>query len=614
LTLSLTLFVAAHIDTINGVKSPWRILQPPTGSGKTQGACLYAAMQAELNESQAAKRLPVGMLIVTRLIHQAEDIAKTINEHVGRDVAVAHHSEARVSENQIRESDVLVITHQAYVNAAERLGASRTTSWERFTTWKGGKRLITVIDEALANVVESSKVSFDSLSQVIGLIPLDLRESFPEQIKALERLRDVLGSTAKQRDDTESSNVRVLWRDNATEVGFDDAAMNLGSLRIAVRKLRYDRFATSDSDNLQKRMANKYDAVLEDAQAVMQQWTFYAQKGKDHTLNSASFLIPYDVPGPVVLDATATANFLWDLFEDQAQIIPVPGKARDYSNVTLHVARASGVGKGSMVKNIKTRFPRLLSSLDRKLGSERSVFVCVHRDGETTALSYENKFKRFEVGHWGAIDGRNEWADFDTAVIFGLPYRDKIWSTGLFFAVQGPQDDEWLSNPAWKKYADVRQTMEQRQLSVSIIQAINRIRCRKTIDRRGRSLPADIFVVLPKDKTGDAILRDIEADMPELNVTPWEFTLDGPKVRRARKGTAHESLIALMTRRMPGEISISHVRRELGISEEGLKKLRSALRDKMHNTTNALSALGVRYEVRGAGRGAKSYLVKEARN
>jgi hypothetical protein len=41
-------FRTATINSINGVAaSPWSILQPPTGSGKTRGACVFAAMQAE---------------------------------------------------------------------------------------------------------------------------------------------------------------------------------------------------------------------------------------------------------------------------------------------------------------------------------------------------------------------------------------------------------------------------------------------------------------------------------------------------------------------------------------------------------------------------------------
>src|SRR6266852_1423339 len=66
-------------NTITGVvDAPWLILKPPTGSGKTQGACVYAAMQAEANAQGALK--PVGILIVTRLIDQANEMAKEINE------------------------------------------------------------------------------------------------------------------------------------------------------------------------------------------------------------------------------------------------------------------------------------------------------------------------------------------------------------------------------------------------------------------------------------------------------------------------------------------------------------------------------------------------------
>ena len=42
-------FQLATVEAASGVQSPWRILQPPTGTGKTQGTCVYAAMQADLN-------------------------------------------------------------------------------------------------------------------------------------------------------------------------------------------------------------------------------------------------------------------------------------------------------------------------------------------------------------------------------------------------------------------------------------------------------------------------------------------------------------------------------------------------------------------------------------
>ena len=50
-----TTFQTAIVETAKGIQSPWRILQPPTGSGKTQGACVYAAMQADLNRDTKRK-------------------------------------------------------------------------------------------------------------------------------------------------------------------------------------------------------------------------------------------------------------------------------------------------------------------------------------------------------------------------------------------------------------------------------------------------------------------------------------------------------------------------------------------------------------------------------
>jgi hypothetical protein len=44
-------------------ESTWRVLQPPTGTGKTQGLCLYAAMLAEGNR-RVADGDKTGMLVV----------------------------------------------------------------------------------------------------------------------------------------------------------------------------------------------------------------------------------------------------------------------------------------------------------------------------------------------------------------------------------------------------------------------------------------------------------------------------------------------------------------------------------------------------------------------
>src|SRR5258708_6280614 len=117
-------FRKAIINSINGVvASPWSILQPPTGSGKTRGACVFAAMQADANAQGDLK--PVGVLIVTRLIVQANEMAQEINELAGRAVAVAHHSDKPATDEELLASDILIVTHQAYVNSVGHPGSNK---------------------------------------------------------------------------------------------------------------------------------------------------------------------------------------------------------------------------------------------------------------------------------------------------------------------------------------------------------------------------------------------------------------------------------------------------------------------------------------------------------
>lgn len=606
-------FRKATINSINGViASPWSILQPPTGSGKTRGACVFAAMQADANAAQGALR-PIGVLIVTRLIAQANEMAQEVNELAGRTVAVAHHSDRPATAEELLTSDILIVTHQAYVNSVGHPGSHKNALRSRFVSWRGGIRLLTVIDEALGNVVENNKVTMANLAQVISYVTPEMRQEFPEQLKVLEGLHSILVSHASPERQLEAQALRMLWDNDTPAVSLPD----MSALQGAMKSLPYDTVVLGEpNDKYRDRIARRVRDIITQSEAVMDQWAYYTKKGSDHSINSAAFLIPWNVPGPVVLDATASNNFLWDLFGPKHHIVPTPSHVRNYSTVTLHVARAAGVGKTAMVKKIKTRFPRLLRSLKKELAPERSVFLCMHMDAEQVAkdiaLAGTHPFARLDVGHWGAVDGRNDWSSYDTAVIFGLPYRDPVWSTNQFFALQGPQDDEWLKNPVWNQYENVRLVMQQRQLSVSIIQAINRVCCRRVIDADGRCPPADIYIVLPTDKTGDAILQDIRTDMPGLNVVSWDFELDSAttKAREPRKGTSHSALLAFMATRLPAETAMSTVKSELALSPKKLKNLKEALSKPEHPTTAALQKLGIGYVVRGAGSASKSFLIK----
>jgi hypothetical protein len=551
----------------------WRVLEPPTGTGKTQGLCVYAALTIAQNRTSPS---PLGILVVTRTISQAEETVANIRELVSdpadADRVRAKHSEAKLHPFEMQGADVLVITHAAYTRALEGLQQAQYGLWEHYTNWTHGPRRLTIIDEALAGVVEENQVKADYIRFVLGFMDPTLRRQFPTQVEALERVSEVLDKIADlNADEAGSCPARMVWR------GVHDGRVRfpkvyeMGTLREAMAGIRYDLKALhKDSPYDRQRIANKVDRTLKDCEAILARWAYYYRKGEDHTFNSSMLLIPPGLPGPVILDATASQNFLWKLLGPRAEIAEVPPGTRNYANVTIHVARGSGLGKTKMTEKGKVRLPRLLANLEQTLAPDRKVLLCVHKRIQHTALSYEPNFAAYSVANWGAIDGRNDWNGHDTVVIFGLSYRDQIWSTNTFFALQGLQDTRWLERPSWGNYADVRQEMQRRQLTVSVIQTVNRVRCRRVIDGEGTCPPTDVFIVLPRGADGDAILSHLQEEMPGAVVVPWEFEMDGPS-ERVRRGSSHEALLALMGNRLPGETPMSFIKSELGLTPSGVR-------------------------------------------
>jgi hypothetical protein len=347
-------------DTAAGVKPRWRILWPPTGSGKTLGAKVYAALQAEQNAALEHTRKPVGILIVSRLIAQAEEMVSAINTLAGRQVAIADHTNHRATQEQLNASDVVVITHQAYVNATQTFSNTKDGKWARLTHWKGGRRLLTIVDEALCNVIEESQVKVDNLGRAIGYVTHELREKHPKAVAALEDLYEALGHHAGVSE-AYGGGACMAWYEDDSQ-----GPVNLSLLRADMLRLPYDQYVGKADDNDRKRIASQVDKTLVAAEAVLDQHAYFALKGAQPTLNTSALLVPLDAPGPVVLDATAREDFLYKLMEARAYIIPTPSGVRDYSSVKLHVAHTSGgIGKNAMIAKAKTRFPRLIDDLSQ---------------------------------------------------------------------------------------------------------------------------------------------------------------------------------------------------------------------------------------------------------
>jgi hypothetical protein len=318
-------------------------------------------MQAELNAQARDNNKPVGIVIITRLIDDADDIANQINELAGRVVAVAHHSKNKADTVDVFNSDVLVICHQAFLNAGSVQDHER---WRRICQWRGGNRHLVIIDEALANVVESNKATANNLRTVLMSIPHELRQRLPRAIRTLEHMKHWL--KAKETG-VAGDNTQLLWGE-----GSENISQELRSLREALSGVDFD-------PTLYKEDApNVVDEILQDVEAMFASFAYYYKSGEQHSINSATYLLPPGLPGAVILDATAKNDLLYELLKGRVSVAPIPDNVRDYSNLTLHVARtSSGLGKHVTDDTKHLRVPRLAKHLAEEIAPERSVFLCV---------------------------------------------------------------------------------------------------------------------------------------------------------------------------------------------------------------------------------------------
>ncbi len=576
-------------------------MQPPTGSGKTQGTIVYCSMLPKV----AGDSHP-GVLIVTRLKTDADQIAEQINALSEEKQAVAYHSgtKDRLKITDLKKHPVLVITHRAYELALDLLGQDGRIqqTWSFFYDWKDKNRRLVVIDEAL-DIVEHSQAALEGLRQTEATLSQSIRKRFPVEVQCLNEVVDILDSYEKRTRKEKVKEHRILESLIKEETVPDFTALR----QIMREEIRYDQLLCKTDNLEQQRLRELHDSRIRDLNNIIKSWIYYAHTEYQPTLNTARLLVPDNVQGAVVLDATASSNVLYDLFKPAEVISPPPG-SRNYQNVTLHVSRGHKVGKRFMKNKAKELSRELIGELNERLGENRKVFICTHKDVEPVLDSYEPRFNLM-TGHWGAVDGSNDYRDCDTAVIFGLPYRPNTWSANVFMALEGPQATEWLQESdkrSWKGYEDIRKSLKNGQIITSIIQAINRVRCRKVTDPEGNCPDTDIYLMLPDDGIAEEILEGIKKEMPWIKTREWNFSSAKRQVKRSN----HESALSKFIINMNiGRQAISIVKKTLGMSSTTCETLIKKMRDERSDLYKAMTKVGAKYISEGPAK--RAFIVKE---
>uniref|UniRef100_UPI00259528B0 hypothetical protein n=1 Tax=uncultured Roseibium sp. TaxID=1936171 RepID=UPI00259528B0 len=587
--------------------------QPPTGTGKTQGACVYAAMIAKANRRSGDTFDRTGILFVTRLINEADKLAETINGFAGFTCAIARHSDNRVPVEEMTQHDILIITHQAYANALEdavlRHGEDRL---EDFLNWNAGPRFLTIIDESLANLVASYRATEEDFRLVSSFFDRDTVREFQPLLDHFKKLASALGKTEALLDEFPVSNSETnrLWAGPNNNIDWYVHRLTLPALRRKMSRLRYDRILTrSDDASLNMSVASRVDRTLRAYEAFNLGAAYRSGTAGVFTVHASRLLLPDELHGPVILDATAEQEPLWELLGNRVRIADRVEGVRNYRDVRLHVSRANAVGKSGMTQRAEGRLTRLLDNLGDTLKGRR-IFLCLHKQLEPLATSFEPPFQEYSVDHWGNVDGRNDWQEFDAAILFGLPYRPDTWAIDMMQAVrQVATAGEILSIGARKKRREIKQTLQNRQIAASLIQAINRIRCRRVVDGDGTCAEADVYIVLPPNKLGNDVLSRIRSEMPGIQVTPWDFDLDGES-RLVRRAHYVEPVISYMKQQAAGDVDLKTLCEELSLSKNAKKDMQRDLKDQDNPFTTHLARMGITYHSVGRGRGARSFLAK----
>lgn len=512
----------------------WDILPLPTGTGKTEGTCLYSALLGNHLDHEHP-----GVLIVTPQIESADGIANRINKLAAqydiRETAFAFHSGLSYEQRRAKilsDYPVLVITHKAYQEAMEGRKHSILLDnvMDKYLAFNDEERRLIVIDEHL-DIVENFRVTTGGLHSALSFIRDDVRRQYPEAVEFIHKvsvgLFDLFNEERSERifgNFIEKFNI-------GSSVDLDDLIATLS---------RYSPNRGFDSELRQNQFkGRRRECVLQlrGLQRMQNTWVYYFRTGEQGNFETAQVLRPLELlKGCVVLDATASTNKIYEVF-DKAKVHRVDRRSRFYSNVTIHAAKGYNLGKGSICGDHRKN-----EHMDSFLGEirpllEENIEAAVITHKQIAPLLQRQLTDMAQVGWWGRDStGSNKWAGRDTLFFYGLLYLPKNWPVSTFMAYQGQQSDQWLHNSKYrtfKEYEDIRSAIYVGKLSTDIIQAVNRIRCRNTIDDEGNCSLCDIYLPLMADSRADTILDDIRSNMPGVKIVEWEadFTFK-PRAKR----------------------------------------------------------------------------------
>lgn len=599
----------------------WSVIPLPTGTGKTEGLVSYCA---ELSTS-APK---AGVLIVTRFTDEADRIVQSINEEAGRVVAITQHHKLTAANKPdietIERTQILVITHSAYKKALALSAHDVDSLHNKYTNWQGGERLV-VVDEVLSTD-DQIRVDIDTLRMIRHSIPLHIEHQHKQEIKHIDRLLGKFFELIDQKKPLQYIS-KNYWHDYANPRDVDIAPLieALDDYGDEEAHNSFGRVVAKITKSYRKEALTSFDEIT-------RMEGFYFERDNQFCLHATRLLLPADVPSAVILDATAKENIHYQLFGSFVRVIDIPAGVRDYSNVRLDIIYGLPVGKSSMTNNS----PKFFSALHRDYLSDLPMdetLVCVHKNNREKMLDAIPELKDENLAHWGNMDGKNDWSNLSNMIVLGLPYLGQMNAECAALAMVSwmhatghkyhedliEYDDHSMTFAAMEPPEDLWQDYEQSHLIVSVIQAINRIRCRKAVDEQGRCAPVRIALFLGSKNGNQSkyqipLIAALKSAMPpDLVINEQEGVFDGADDTSSH--TKQQLFLKILDELNPGEHSAKNVIQraiDKGISLSTVRRYQSDIMNKADSHfVISISKMGIDYISERGAYGKSKYVKKQ---
>lgn len=488
------------IERNNQGKSPIKIICPSsTGTGKSQ-----QIVQQSINLHGANTKT----LIVVLRTEDADILANQIQSMTSSEyVGVYHTNDLTTDVRKDKDAQCLIITHSMFLKH-ENIVADRN---------------FIVIDEAI-NAVNHLSIKQKEIKLMLNAYKkfnvandyVQMIESLSEYMKMVNRSLSNNRHQQLQGDDGDGSNLKLP---PATKEMYDAVSNpDFDYMKLA------SGFVGTKIQN--KAITVTLTGILDNLPTLFDNWCYVATDMDNICLNTATEIIPNK--SVVIMDATATVNSLYKLYSRYKQNLTVLPKVecRNYSNVNLYTTKHCNTGRSSILNEPKF-LESFVDTIKENTTDDDKALVVTFKEMEAKLQSYFNE-DTIKVDHWGNLTGTNKYDDCNKIFIFGLNHKPRRVHINNHTLAKG-------SSRSFLDNLDNQQELyeiETSDLTSEVVQAINRIRCRKPVDDKGGCEPCDVYLTLPTDKNkAYMMLGHIKNEMPNINQQEFSLTVGTEKSR-----------------------------------------------------------------------------------